>query len=135
MPKIYCNYTTSEMEVINSTAAAYGLTPSGLQKHALLLLCRQPADGILPQAATDEKQGSDNDIAALVSQMIVAITMLRPHEEFVVSSLLDPSVWTALNRSQKLTLSQSLSRYAKRNPSMLCYTGRKIGSTKVYARV
>ena len=131
MPKLYCNYTSDEMETIKSTAVSYGLTPSGLQKYALLLLCRQPADGILPQ----EEEGSANDIAALASQMIIAITMLRPHEEFVVSSLLEPSVWTALNRSQKLTLSQSLSRYAKSNPTLLRYTGRKIGSTKVYARV
>ena len=127
MSKMYCNYTQDEMNAITDAAKDYGMTPSGFQKYATLLLARQPVTGI--------QEKSELDIADLIAQMISAIEKKAPGETFVVSTVFLPEIWTQLNRSKKLTIGHALAQYEKTHPEIIRFTGMYIGSTKVYERI
>lgn len=124
---ICCNYTPDEMNEISEAAAKYGMTPTGFQKYATLLLARQPV--------TDEQKRGKTDTAEFISQMIHTIEQKAPGETFVASAVFPPDIWEQLKRNQRLTIAHALAQYAKTHPDIVRFTGRYSFNTKVYERV
>ena len=121
---ICCSYTPEEMNEISEVAAKYGMTPTGFQKYASLLLDRQ--------SVTDKQKRGETDTAELISQMIRTIEQKAPGETFVVSATFPPDIWEQLKRNQRLTIAHALAQYAKTHPDIIRFTGRYSFNTKVY---
>jgi len=97
MKRVYSNYTDGEFDLLKEESSQIGMSISAYQKYLTLMRLRT----------------KDYDVASLRNEMFDALKKKESGDQFIVSSLFPPEVWTTLDRSTKCQMTQAFSRYAK----------------------
>lgn len=106
MQRINSNYTQAQYDALLTEATKRGMSLSAYQRYITLLS--------IPQ-----HQRIAANIPSLIQQLYSQINSLESGKQFIVSSLIDPAIWSNLSRSEKNTIAQHLSSYAAQNPHIL----------------
>lgn len=119
MPRIYSNYSKSDMDIVAALAKELGFTLSAFQHYCVMLYA--------------DHRGNTTPITALINQIPQKLNNFNQGTTFIVSALF-PSEWPSLSRSDKMTLAKQLSFYVKNHPNQYGVSAKTPGQPNVYIR-
>lgn len=119
--KVLVTLTDEEFNCVEKACEKLGFGISSYAKYKLL-------HDLLPDVSVS--------FAALIDEMNQSLANLQPGKTFIVSSLIEPSRWRTLSRSDKRSLSKTLMGIVDANPQKFERTDELTSDgTRIYRRL